>query len=87
MLLELVASLFLFCLVVVGLAWPLAARLALDPAEKLVASVVLSLLAAYLLAFVIYLLGLPVATFWLLPVLAAPISMLPPTVRAPLLIV
>ena len=71
MLLELVASLFLFCLVVVGLAWPLAARLALDPAEKLVASVVLSLLAAYLLAFVIYLLGLPVATFWLLPVLAA----------------
>ena len=71
MLLELLACLLLFFTLTFGLAWPLAARLNLDPAEKLAASVVLSLLATYLVAFAIYLLGLPVAAFWLLPVLAA----------------
>lgn len=71
MLLELVASLFLFCLVVVGLAWPLAARLALDPAEKLIASTVLSLLAAYLFAFAIYCFDLPDTAFLALPLIAA----------------
>ena len=62
MLLEFVASLFLFCLVGVGLAWPLAARLSLDPAEKL---------AAYLFAFAVYVLDLPRATFLALPLVAA----------------
>ena len=71
MLLELIACLLLFFVLTFGLAWPLAARLQLDPAEKLVASAMLSQLAAYLVAFAIYLLGLPVAAFWLLPVLAA----------------
>ena len=71
MLLELLACLLLFFGLSLGLAWPLAARLNLDPAEKLVASTVLSLLAVYLLAFAIYLLALPVAAFWLLPALAA----------------
>ena len=71
MLLELTACLLLFFALTFGLAWPLAARLRLDPAEKLVASAVLSLLATYLVAFAIYLLGLPLAAFWLLPVLAA----------------
>ena len=67
MLLELPACLLLFFTLTFGLAWPAAARLALDPAEKIVASAVLSLLATYLAAFAIYLLGLPAATFWLLP--------------------
>jgi hypothetical protein len=70
MLLELGTSLLLFSALAFGPAWPLAARLALDPAEKLCASVVLSLLAAYLVAFAIYLLGLPAAVFWVLPALA-----------------
>lgn len=63
--------LLLFPLVTFGLAWPLAGRLALDPAEKLCATAVLSLLGAYLLAFAIYLLGLPATAFWALPVLAS----------------
>jgi hypothetical protein len=71
MLLDLLICLLLFFAMTFGLAWPLAARLALDPAEKLGASAVLSLLAVNLVAFAIYLLGLPVAVFWLLPVLAA----------------
>ena len=71
MLLDLATSLLLFPVVTLGLAWPLASRLALDPAERLVASTVLSLLAAYLVSFAIYLLALPSAAFWLLPVLAA----------------
>ena len=70
MLLSLISCLLLFFLVTFGLAWPLAARLRLDPAEKLVASAVLSLLAVYLVAFAIYLLGLGAGLFWMLPLLA-----------------
>jgi hypothetical protein len=71
MLLDLTASLLLFLALTFGLAWPLAARLALDPAEKLCAAAVLSLLAVYLAAFGVYVFGLPVAGLGLLPVLAA----------------
>jgi hypothetical protein len=70
MLLEFGTCLLLFLALAFGPAWPLAARLALDPAEKLGASVLLSLLAVYLVAFAIYVLGLPAATFWALPALA-----------------
>ncbi|MEO6873699.1 MAG: hypothetical protein ABI222_02640 [Opitutaceae bacterium] len=59
--------LLLFFMVTFGLAWPVAARLKLAPAEKLVASAVLSLLGVYLVAFGIYLLRLPLAGFWILP--------------------
>ncbi|MEI7552753.1 MAG: hypothetical protein WCL24_10540 [Verrucomicrobiota bacterium] len=66
-----VLPVLLFPLVALGLGWPLAGRLALDPAEKLGAAVVLSLLATYLLAFATYLLGLPPAALWALPLLGA----------------
>lgn len=69
--LELVTCLLLFFTLTFGLAWPLAARIRLEPAEKLCASVLLSLLATYLVAFAIYVLGLPTATLWALPLLAA----------------
>lgn len=71
MLPDLALTLLLFFAVTFGLAWPLAARLALEPAEKLGASAVLSLLAAYLLAFAIYVLRPPAAALWLLPLFAA----------------
>lgn len=71
MVLELLSSAVVFVLVAFSLAWPIASRLALDPAEKLAASVVLSLLGAYLAAGAVYVLHLPAATLWLLPVLAA----------------
>ncbi len=68
---SLLPCLLLFCLTAFGLGWPLAARLRLDPAEKLCAAVLLSLLVMYLAAFAIYLLRLPLATFWILPAGAA----------------
>ena len=71
MLLDLLLCLLLFFALTFGVAWPLATRLSLDPAEKLGASAVLSLLAVYVVAFAIYLLGLPVMAFWILPALAA----------------
>lgn len=67
----LLSHLLLFFVVSFGLAWPLAARLSLDPAEKLCASVLLSLLATYVIAFAIFLLGCPTVIFWALPLLAA----------------
>ena len=63
--------LLVFLLVTFGLAWPLASRLALDPAERLGATVALSLLGAYLGSFALYLLKLPPAAYWLLPLLGA----------------
>jgi hypothetical protein len=56
-------------LVTFGLAWPLASRLKLDPSERLSVAAVLSLVAVYLVAFVVYILRMPVAVFWVLPAL------------------
>ncbi|HEX2862213.1 MAG TPA: hypothetical protein VHN79_11260 [Lacunisphaera sp.] len=67
--LEIISLLLLFPVIAAGPAWPLVARLNLEPAERLTVSVVLSLLGAYLLAWLIYLLTLPVATLWVLPAL------------------
>ncbi len=51
-----------------GLAWPLAARLKLDPIEKLVASFALSLIGVWLVGWAIYVFPLPVMCFALIPV-------------------
>ncbi len=67
----LILTLLLFPLVTFGLAWPLASRLALEPAEKLCAALILSLLGTYAVAFGTYLLNLPHGVFWVLPLLAA----------------
>lgn len=69
MLLELSALLLVFLATVPGLAWPLARRLPLDPAEKLVAATALSLLGAYLTAWIIFAAGLPASAYWSLPLL------------------
>jgi hypothetical protein len=71
MLLQLPACLLLFFGITLGLAWPLAARLVADPAEKVVTSTALSLLGIFLLAWAVYVWALPPATLWTLPVLAA----------------
>lgn len=67
---------FLGCLglvfaVTLGLAWPVAARLTLAPAEKIVASAALSLLGAFLIAWGVYTLALPLAVLWIVPGLAS----------------
>lgn len=53
-----------------GLAWPVTARLALDPAEKLVASATLSLIAMFVVGWAIYVFGLPESLLWGLPIAA-----------------
>jgi hypothetical protein len=60
----------LFGIVVTGLAWPLVARRSLDPAEKIVATVALSLLAVFLFGWIGFVAHLPVVIHWALPLLA-----------------
>ena len=69
--LNFVICLLLFVGLTFGVAWPLASRLMLDPAEKLGASAMLSLLATYVITFAIYVLRLPNAALGVLPLLAA----------------
>lgn len=54
-----------------GVGWPLAYRLALTPAEKLLAAAVLSLLIVFLIAWVIYVTGLPIIWLRTIPATAA----------------
>ena len=70
MLLDLVCRLLILGVVALGLAWPLAARLALAPAERLVASAALSLLGVFLFAWAVYVCALPTVVLWALPLLA-----------------
>lgn len=71
MLPDLLVTVALFLLTVLGLGWPLASRLALSPVEKLLTSTGLSVLGAYLLAWTVYVAGLPADTLWVLPITAA----------------
>jgi 4-amino-4-deoxy-L-arabinose transferase-like glycosyltransferase len=70
MFLPFLASLLLFALLGVGLAWPLVARLALPAPEKLLAAVVLSLVLLYGAAWAVFVGRLPLAALWILPPLA-----------------
>ena len=70
MLLEFAVHLIFVGLVTFGLAWPIAHRLGLDPAEKLVASMILSLLGIFALGWLTYVAALPAVTLWLSPLLA-----------------
>ena len=71
MLWEFLSSMLIFAGVSFGLAWPVAARMPFDPAEKITVTVALSLLGVFVLAWIIYLWLLPLPIFWTLPVLAA----------------
>lgn len=70
MILSLLICLLVFGGITLGLAWPAASRLALDPAEKLVATIALSLLGVYLFAWMIYVWALPLWLLWALPALS-----------------
>ncbi len=70
MLLSFLICLLVFCGIAVGLAWPLVTCLALDPAEKLTAAAVLSLLGVFLLGWLGYVLALPVGLLRILPLAA-----------------
>ena len=71
MLPEFIRCLLLFMLLTLGLGWPLAARLPLGPLEKLVASLVCSLIGLWLAGWILYVCVLPWNLLWLLPPLAA----------------
>lgn len=64
---DILGSLLLFALLTFGPGWWLAARLRATPAERLVASVVASWLALYLVGWIVYVAALPQAWFWSLP--------------------
>jgi hypothetical protein len=68
--LDLIGSVAIFLLTIFGLGWPLAGRFALPPVERLLATAGLSLLGVFLLAWGVYVLGLPANALWILPVLA-----------------
>jgi hypothetical protein len=67
MLFALLAGLVLFFAVALFLAWPAAARTALTPTEKILASALLSVLGVFLAAWLVYVTGLSFAFCWLLP--------------------
>lgn len=67
---EILGTILLFFGCVIGLAWPLAANLALDPGEKMVATVVLSLVGSWLIGWVVYVMVLPTLLLWAVPALA-----------------
>ncbi len=69
MLIDLLRCLIAFVGLAFGLAWPIAGRLPLAPAEKLAASVALSLLGAYGFAWIAYVAELPASVLWALPAL------------------
>jgi 4-amino-4-deoxy-L-arabinose transferase-like glycosyltransferase len=56
--------------VVLGLSRPFVSRLGLGPAEELLAGAVLSLLGAWVLAWVVFTSGMPLAAYALVPVLS-----------------
>ncbi|HEX2854933.1 MAG TPA: glycosyltransferase family 39 protein [Opitutaceae bacterium] len=68
--LSLLGTLLLFSGLTLGLAAPLVSRLSLDAAEKLLATVTLSLTGVFLVAWLVYTTGLPSKILWTLPVLA-----------------
>ncbi|MEO6568464.1 MAG: glycosyltransferase family 39 protein [Opitutaceae bacterium] len=70
MLAEFCAAVLCFVVVTFGLAWPIAARLFLDPAEKILVSAALSLVGVFLFAWTTYVFALPTGLVWILPVLA-----------------
>lgn len=70
MILPFLTCAILFATVSLGFSWPVVARSVLPPAEKVVASVVLSLLGVYLAGWSIYVFALSPNFLWALPVLA-----------------
>lgn len=70
MFLSLCLTVPLFAIVASGLAWPLVARCTLDPAEKLGATIALSLVGVFLLAWFGFIIRAPLSLHWLLPVVS-----------------
>jgi Dolichyl-phosphate-mannose-protein mannosyltransferase len=60
----------LFAVITFGLSWPLVARFSIDPVEKIVAGIALSLVGIFLYAWMIYVTALPTVCFWALPAIA-----------------
>lgn len=67
MLVELACTLLVFLGSILGFAWPVSARLALDPPEKFAANAALSLLGIFVFGWIVYVCGLPLLTLWGVP--------------------
>ena len=66
---EYLFTVLLFFGTTLGLGWPVAARLALEPGEKLGVAVALSLIGVWLIAWAVYVFVLPTGLLWVVPVL------------------
>lgn len=71
MIADTISSVLIYALIVFGLAWPLARRLATAGAEIILAGVCLSLLGVFIFAWCVYVWELPHKMFWILPVASA----------------
>jgi len=71
MIVDMLACLLLVLGVAFGLSRPVADRLRLSPVETVVAGAALSLIAAWAVAWAVFVSGLPLGFYWLLPALAA----------------
>lgn len=71
MIFDLLGSALLYFVISFGLAWPLAARLALAPVEKLGVSLSLSLFGVFVIAWTVYVFDVPTVVLWVIPALAA----------------
>src|SRR6185312_3690193 len=70
-LLSLLLCPLIFSGTVMGLSWPLSSHLRLDPAEKLTATIALSLLAIFLVSWIIYVTAMPLVWMNVLPLAGA----------------
>jgi 4-amino-4-deoxy-L-arabinose transferase-like glycosyltransferase len=70
MILVTTGSLLVFLGITLGLAWPVASRLALDPLEKIVSSAMLSLLGIFFTGWILYVTELPNTFILILPIVA-----------------
>lgn len=59
-----------FFVTLLGLAWPLVARMSLGLGEKIPATITLSLLGVFFFSWIVYVCGLPPGLLWALPGLA-----------------
>lgn len=67
MIADALGSLLLFALLSFGPAWPIAARLIGTAGERLLASIVFSWLAIFVVAWAVYVCALPLSVLWILP--------------------
>src|SRR5690349_10274030 len=69
--LDCIGTVLIYFAISVGLAWPVAMRIAAVPTERLLATVSLSLVGVYIVGWAVYVWALPLLALWTLPFISA----------------